>query len=205
MLAATITALSSNNVSILYWQLLLHWVFISSSNNISILYWQLLLRHWVLTRPKTCFSCLYQSIVQLLLLLLILILLLWQLLLLLLWLEPTPTLGFLTPLSSRNPLHGQWAVIFIPLPLPKRIILTACCTISLYRVVLPTVLGMGMDVNVTAQAGLSCKMQQLSMLAVVVLAVAVAAAVAAKVTTARSVSIISIFEFSIWESQIRTN
>ena len=45
----------------------------------------------------------------------------------------------------------KWAVPFIPIPLPEKIIQTSSCTILLYNVVLQTGLGMGMGVNGTAQ------------------------------------------------------
>ena len=41
-------------------------------------------------------------------------------------------------------------MIFIPIPLPEQVIRTSSCTISLYTPVIQTVLGLGMDMNVTA-------------------------------------------------------
>ena len=45
----------------------------------------------------------------------------------------------------------EWAVIFIPIPLPEQVIQTFSCTIPLYNCATQTVLGMGMGMNVTAQ------------------------------------------------------
>ena len=42
-------------------------------------------------------------------------------------------------------------VMFVPIPLPEQILRVSCCTHFLYTVVLQTILGMGMDMNVTAQ------------------------------------------------------
>ena len=44
-----------------------------------------------------------------------------------------------------------WVVIFMPRPLPKRVLQTSYCTHFFYADVLQTVLGMGMGMNVTAQ------------------------------------------------------
>ena len=46
---------------------------------------------------------------------------------------------------------GVWAVIFIPAPLPEKVPRTSFCTHLFCRLVLQTILGMGMDINVTAQ------------------------------------------------------
>ena len=54
--------------------------------------------------------------------------------------------------ASRR-LHHQciWAVIFIPIPLPRKVIQTSCCTHMLLKSVIQTGLGMGMGMNRTAQ------------------------------------------------------
>ena len=44
-----------------------------------------------------------------------------------------------------------WAVPFIPIPLPEKVIQSSSCTILLYKFVLQTGLGMGMGINGTAQ------------------------------------------------------
>ena len=46
----------------------------------------------------------------------------------------------------------NWAVIFIPVPLPEKVLRTSCFTHSFYKFVPQTILGMGMGMNVTAQS-----------------------------------------------------
>ena len=41
-------------------------------------------------------------------------------------------------------------MIFIPIPLPERIMQASCCTTLFYKFILQTVLGMGMGMNVRA-------------------------------------------------------
>ena len=51
---------------------------------------------------------------------------------------------------SRFDRAGNWAVIVIPIPPPETNIQTSCCTYLLYNIVLQTILGMGMGMNITA-------------------------------------------------------
>ena len=46
--------------------------------------------------------------------------------------------------------HFVWAVIFIPMPLPKQVLQTSHCTHSFQENVLQTLVGVGMGMNVTA-------------------------------------------------------
>ena len=68
-----------------------------------------------------------------------------------LWSEPELTL----PHYSCGIRFQMWAAIFIPIPLPRKVIRTSYCTHLLSEDVLPTGSGMGMGMNGTARSGSS--------------------------------------------------